>query len=251
MRYTLLELTKSILRSMESDEVGSIIDTQEAQDVVDIIKECYFDIIGQQNLSEHEGIFKLIPSGDNTKPTLMTLPSNVTRIDWMSYNVDFSDDNWSRLRYTSNEEFFFYQSGIDSDDPDVGTMDVSINSGVFKFKFWKDRNPSYFTVFDRDILIFDGYDSSVDSTLQSVKTVAHGLVVPEFIAEDSFIPDLAPAQFQLLLQDAKSTAHVELKQAQNPKAEAKYRRNIILAQKTRNDTMRSDTSQKRINYGRK
>ena len=68
MRYTLLDMTKRILESMESDEVSDINETPEAVSVANIIKECYFDIIGQHAPDETEGIYKLDASGDNLKP---------------------------------------------------------------------------------------------------------------------------------------------------------------------------------------
>jgi len=252
MRYTLLELTQSILRSMESDEVSSISETQEASDVVDIIKECYFDIVGQNNLKEHEGVFKLDASGDNLKPTLMIVPSQVARVDSLRYNIgDLANPDWKPLYYVDNDEFLFYQSGLDADESTVSTMTVPINSTNLVLKFENNRFPAVYTIFDETLVVFDAVDLVEETTLTQVRSLGHGLIIPIFTRTNAFIPDLDPRQFQLLLQDAKATAHVELKQAVNPKAEQKYRRNQILAQKTRNDNAKKDSSQRRKTYGRK
>lgn len=250
MKYTLLEMTQRILGSMESDEVSSINETQESQDVVAIIKECFFDIVGMNNLAEHEGIFKLDASGDNTKPALMYMPSNVVRMDWLKYNHGDSSVDYTPLHFVENEEFFYLQGGIDPSDPQAGTMDVSIGGVSMTFRFRTDRRPTYFTIFDERYVVFDGYDSEQSLTLVSARTVGHGLLSPEFLAQDDFVPDLDHRQFQLLLQDAKATAHVELKQSPNPKAEQKLRRNQILAQKTKNDNDPSSTRQKTYLTGR-
>lgn len=250
MRYTLLEMTQSILRSMESDEVSSIHETQEARDVVDIIKECFFDIVGSMDLASNEGPFKLDSSGDNTKPTLMYLPTSVINIEWLKYNIGpLAYPEYVTMRYVTNEEFVTYQSSWSQ--AESGTMSIPINGVNFPLKFKSDRMPSYYTVFDEKFVIFDSYDSSTDSTLMSARTLGWGNILPEFKLEDDFVPDLDPRQFQLLLQDAKSTAHVELKQAPNPKAEQKYRKNQILAQRTRTDNDPYTTRQRHYRFGRK
>lgn len=253
MKYTLLELTQRILGSMEADEVSTIGETQESNDVVEIIRECYYDIVGQLNLAEHEGIFRLNASGDNTKPVLMTVPENIARFDSLRYNSaeDINDPIWTQLRFITNGEFWEMQSAMDVDDTDIDSMVVAINGQNMTVKYWNNRFPSCYTIFDERIVLFDSIDRTEEDTLTQTRSLGDGLIVPEFTKSDSFVPDLDPRQFQLLLQDAKSTAHVELKQAPNPKAEAKYRRNMINAQKHRDDKAKADTSQRRITFGRK
>lgn len=251
MKYTLLELTRRILGSMESDLVSDIAETQEAIDVVEIIKECYFDIVGYGELAEHDGPFKLDASTDNTKPVLMLLPSNVIRLDWIKYNYgDLVKPEYSNLFYRTNRDFIDMQMAFDPGDPDLYSMTQTINGDPFVFKYRNDRTPSFYTVFDERFVIFDAYDASLESTLTTERSIGYGLLSPEFILSNDFIPDLDHRQFQLLLQDAKATAHMELKQQQNPKAEQKYRYNRILAQKTRDDNNPAASSQKRIVFGR-
>ena len=105
MRYTLLELTQRIMESMESDEISDINETPESVSVANIIKECYFDIVGEMNMAEQEGLFKLDSSGDNTKPVLMYVPSTVGNIQYLNYNkVDsVATPNYKDLRYVSNK----------------------------------------------------------------------------------------------------------------------------------------------------
>jgi hypothetical protein len=250
MKYSLLEMVQRILGSMESDEVSSINETQEAQDIVGIIKECYFDLVGMNNLAEHEGIFRLDASTDNLKPTLMYVPANVVRVDWLKYDHGTGSPDYTPLHYVDNEEFLYLQGGIDQADPETGTMTTPVNGVNMTFRFRNDRRPTYYTIFDERHVIFDSYDAAQSITLMSARTVGHGLLSPEFVAVDSFVPDLDHRQFQLLLQDAKATAHIELKQQPNPKAEQKLRRNQILAQKTKNDNDPSSTRQAVYRTGR-
>lgn len=85
MKLTLLEMTQSILSSMGSDEVNSISDTTESLQVADIIRQTYMNMIGRYDLPQHNQLFQLQPSNDATRPTLMTFPNGVVRIEWMKY----------------------------------------------------------------------------------------------------------------------------------------------------------------------
>ncbi len=255
MRYTLLDLVQRVLESMESDEVSSIADTPEAVAVANIVKECYFDLVGKLNQAEARGLFKLDSSGDSDAATVMYVPSTVSKIDWIKYR-DYKPDplepTWTQpLRFCPIEEFLFYQDGFDLDDPNVDTTTIEIQGQEWVFKCYTDRAPSYYTVFDDRILVFDALDSAYESTLTQVNTMCFGELLPEWELNDNFIPDLDPRHFQLLLQEAKSTAFVELKQTQNSRAEAKARSNFIRAQKTKNDTDPNSSIQNHYRFGRR
>jgi len=253
MKYTLLEIVQRVLGAMDADEVSSISETPEANDVAHIVKSCYYDIVGFNNLDDHLGVFKLEASADNLKPTLMTVPAEVSRIDWVKYNVatDITDFDWVPMRYVNNEEFLYFQSMMSTDDVNIASMTIPINGTNFSFKYYNDQMPTCFTVFDETQVVFDGYDSTIETTLTQSRSMGYGQIIPTFSMTDNFIPDLDPRQFQLLINEVISTAFVEKKQTPNPRSESRARKNQILAQKTRNDKLQADTSQKRMTYGRK
>lgn len=253
MKYSLLEMTQRILESMESDEVNSISDTTESISVANIIKECYFDIIGHIDPPETNGVFKLDASGDNTKPVLMQVPSNVANIDWIKYNKETtSDPRYDIVRPTSLEEFLSLTKTMDPTDTNVDTMNIAVNGETITFKFYNDRYPQFFTVLDEDKIIFNAYDSDVENTLTESRSLGSGQIIPTFTMSDSFVPDLDPRQFQLLLNEAKSQAFVELKQTTNVKAEQKARRNFIKATKDKASNVSDGyNKQPSISFGRK
>lgn len=234
MRYTLIEMVQRILESMDSDEVSDISQTVESLAVANIIKECYFDIISKMDLPEHQGIFQLDASGDNTKPVLMSLPSNALEIQTLRYNLDtVTNPDWREIQYLPLQEFMSIINSLNIAEDTVGSMDLNYNSGTFVFKFQNDRHPNYYTTLDDRDIIFNSFDYSVDSTLQKVKTFCYGGILPTFSMTNNYIPDLDARQFQLLLQEAKAQAFTELKQVTNPTAEKKARRNELLAQRTK------------------
>jgi hypothetical protein len=253
MKYTLLEMTQRILESMDSDEVNSFSDTTESLAVANIIKECYYEIVGEMEPRETQGLFHLDASGDNTKPTLMTLPSTASRIDVLKYNIGSSvtDTNFRDIDYMEPVQFLEYMNNLDIDETWVDTQVVTIQGGSFNIKYRNDQSPYFYTSFDDRILLFDSYDSSYETTLTSSRTYCIGSVIPTFTMSDSFTPLLDARQFQLLLQSAKAQAFVELKQTVNEKAEKKEKRNRLLAQKTKDTNTDNRTwQQKHKGFGR-
>lgn len=253
MRYTLLDLVQRILDSTEADEVSDINETQESRMVVGIIKECYFDIIGSINPAESVGLFKLDDSTDGDKPALMLMPSTASKLEWLKY--DWSDDltkpDYKKLQYVDNEEFFYYQNGYDHADTTVQTMTITINGHPYYFRYKTDRFPTYFTILFDKYIIFDAVNLAVENTATAHRSLAYGSLVPTFELNNNWVPDLDPRQFQLLLQEAKSTAFMELKQVQNPRAEMKARKNHILAQKNKYDNDPAFSNQIHAGFGRR
>jgi hypothetical protein len=233
MKYTLLELTQNILSRLDSDEVDSISDTVEATQVARVIRNTYFNIISRSNLPEHKKLIQLTASGDNTKPVLMTRPDNVQRIDWIKYNVRSATDTTDRYEYIiilPLAQFLEMTDGLNtSDTANVGTM--TFNGITFAYN--KKLRPVYCTIVEDDTIIFDSYDSAVESTLQTSKTKCFALTVPTFDLIDTTIPDLDDVQFPLLLNEATAVAFVDLKQQANPKAEQESRRQWISLQRTK------------------
>lgn len=238
MKYTLLEMVQQILNSMDSDEVNSISDTTESMDIANIVKECYFEIISEIQPKETEGLFHLDASTDDTKPVLMYLPSSVSNIEWLKYNVGDSpsETNFRDLCYLSLDDFFEFSNGLNLNESWVDTQVVQINGQNFNIKFRNDQSPTYYTSVDDRVLLFDSYDSSYEDTLTSIRTYGYGGLIPVFVMEDSFVPRLDARQFQLLLNAAKSQSFIDKKQIENTKAERKERRHRILANKTKDAT---------------
>lgn len=252
MKYTLLQLVQRIMESLTSDEVNSYDDTEESLAVANIIKECYFDIVGINDLPNKNDVFQLEASGDNTKPTLMYVPDFAITLNRVKYNNDTtSNPTWYDVQYIDFDEFLSITGSLDLDEDTVDSMTVeNSQSQTFTFKFRNDRLPTYYTSFDDNTLLFDSYDSASSSTLVGSKTTCWGMITPTFTMSNSYTPDLDARQFQLLLQSAKAQAFLEIKQIENPKAERKERKNQIMVARTKHKVDTKANGRYR-GYGRK
>lgn len=228
MKLTLLDLVQNILSSLNSDEVNSFSDTTESKQVAEIVRTTYFNIIARANLPEHKKMFGLTPSMDITKPVLMTVPNTVNKIDWIKYNKSLTTSLQPSVTYPDFayvtvlpiDQFMDMINSLNPNDNEIYGFDLY----GFKFYYRDDKHPDYCCVIQDSNIVFDSYDSTVDSTLQESKTLCYGKMIPAFIMQDNFIPDLDEQQFPLLLNEAKSLASLELKQVGHELATLEARR---------------------------
>lgn len=255
MKFTLLEGVQEVLSSLDGEEVNSISDTVESYQVATIFKSVYFDILNDLNLTEHETTFGLLASGDVSKPVLMTLPENVTRVNWIKYDRKESGDtnpDYEFVVFKPFHEFIEFQEYFRNDTTDVGSITVEGSNGdEFSVMYKTNEAPTWYTFFDNTKVLFDSYDSSVDATLQQSKTLCLGHVYPVFTLEDDFTPLLDPSQFRYYLHRAKVRAFAELKQTANQEASSEARRQKVITQKRKERIASRPNIYNAPRYGRK
>jgi len=218
-KMTLLEMTQDILSDMDSDEVNSINDSIESLQVAQIIKTTYYNIIDGRDYDFLYELFQLDASGTSSRPTHMKLPENIIDLKYIKYNcktLTDTKDKYLKIKYLMPEDFM---EVVDSRDSSKSNVTVVTDPTGISINIMNDKAPEYFTSFDDENLVFDSYDSEVDTTLQNNKTQCHGKRSVAFTLLDSFTPDLPVQMFSYLLAEAKSTAFVTLKQMPNAKAE--------------------------------
>ena len=254
MSWTLLDYTQAILSSCDSDEVNSINDTVESAQVVKILKTCFEEIVARADLSEHFTLFELEASGDNTKPTKMTRPTDVYSLEWIKYNVETAtdtDDNFRLVTFLPLDQFLTRMHSLRESDDTVGSFTETIGTSSITFYYRDDTAPCYWTTFDDHTIIFDSYDSDVDTTLQKTKTLAYGKKAQTWTESDSFVPFIDAEHSVLLLNEAKSLAFAELKQAAHQKAEMSAHKMWIDVQKKKRALDRNRRELDRLpNYAR-
>lgn len=232
MKQTLLKHVQDVLSSIDGDEVSSINDTTESTQVVKIIKRVWGNLAEGADLPEQYTLFGLTESGDNTLPTVMYLPTDTAKsLLWVKYNClqdGETDDDFQPIPFICLEEFFTRMHSLrPSEDDTLETMTITIAGQDVAFIVRNDKAPSYYTTTDDSTLIFDSYDSAVDTTtLQASKTLAYGEAVLPWTESDSFV--IPMDDHQLILNEAIALAWAELKQSVNQKAE----REVARQQKT-------------------
>lgn len=231
MKYNLLKMTQLILSSMDSDEVNSITDTTEAQQVVDVIETTYNDLLSTLDFPDRWTFFELEASLDVTRPTIMYLPDDVAKLEWVKYAETGSSDgtkaDYAYVEPLSRELFFQRMNGLDSDDSDVISFTVQVGAEDFPVWVKNDRMPKYYTTFDDGTLLFDSWDSAEATTLVKEQTHCYGMKIPTFTRSDAWTAPLDARQFTLFFNEAKRQAFNELKQVANPVAEQRARRGWV------------------------
>jgi hypothetical protein len=255
MKQTLLKLTQDVLSSIDGDEINSINDTIESKQVVALIKRCYANIVESGDYPVQYTLFQLTASGDATKPTLMTLPTDdVKNVQWVRYDnatLGDTDKVFQPVEFLPLEEFVTRMQALrPSEDTSLVTFNETIAGAAIQFIAMSDKAPSFYTTFDQSTLIFDSYDATVDTTLQSSKTLAYGEAVLPWTESDTYVIPIN--DHQLLLNETIAWAWAELKQSVNTKAEREVRGQKVTLQRKKDVVDGSSNFHvKTPNYGRK
>lgn len=238
MRKTLLEMVQNILNEMDSDEVNSINDTVESQQVANIIKSCYNEMISNRNWPHLKKLVQLDSLSDIEKPNYLKLPKGMKEMIYLQYNG-------KDVKYKYPEDYLRYVSLRKAENDNV--VEVTDFSGV-KLLVWNNAAPAFWTSFDDEHVVMDSYDSTVDDTLQASKTLVLAYIEPAWEHTDEAIPNLPEEAFAALEEEAKSTAFITVKQMANQKAEQKAaRQNRWLSRKA----WRANGGVQYETYGRK
>lgn len=216
-KRTLLNMVQNILNAMDSDEVNSIGDTVESLQVAEVVRETYDYVIENIIIPGRARLIKLDSNTDADRPNVMTVPSDVDKIEWIRYNNE-------PVEYMEPENFVRYMTQRQADD-NVITVD-----GIF---IVTDKQPQFFTSFNDNEVFFDSYDLDADSCLQQSKTLCWGQASLEFRLEDDFIPLLPTDMFPRLLSEAKATCFINYKQVANSKEEMRARQQKVANQNNR------------------
>lgn len=220
-KMTLLEMVQDILSDMVSDEVNSIDDTVEAQSVANIIKTTYYSMLANRNWPHTRKLVQLESSGSIDRPNYVRLPSSLKELISIEYDckkLGAVNSDFRELKYKYPDEFLRMVSSRKSGDANVKTV---IDFSGVKLLILTDKAPEYYTSFDDDYVVFDSYDSAIDTTIVQAKTGCIAYLTPDWVRENEAIPDLPVDAFPALLSEAKSASFYNIKQMTNEKEEIK------------------------------
>jgi hypothetical protein len=233
-KMTLLAMTQSILSAMDSDPVDSIDETVESIQVAELVKEAYYDLINLRDWPWTRQLASLEGLGDVGTPTKMRMPELMGKVFWVKYNK-------KEVKYMPPHEF---DDMIDA-RPEVAN---AVDANGFRI----DRDPTYWTSYDDEYVVFDAINLSEEATLQTSKSKVYATLSPSWSSSDGFIPDIPEKFFPTLLAEAKSQAFVNIKQQSNNREEFKAKRGRTTMQ---NESWRNNNGEHKfntkVNYGRK
>lgn len=217
-RMTLLEMVQDILNDMDSDPVDTYDLTTESQQVAQILKTTYFNIIDGRDWPHLYNIFQLTETSAAT-PTHLNIANTVVKVLWFKYDKALVTDTRTKyleVTYKEPEEFL---SMLNARVSDATEIDIITDPSGLPLNVYNNRSPQFYTSFTDDIIVCDAYDSAVETHLKAAKTQCYGKIYPSVTLSDGLYFDLPTEMYSYLLAEAKATAFGALKQAPNPKAE--------------------------------
>ena len=251
MKRTLLRVVQDTSRYLAGFNVDSVFDTDESLDIAYIAERMYYLMCQRYNNVQFTGAVGTLEAYvDPNYPTYMTIPENVQRIQnsKIQYNAIQSEDSatvrYKDVQYVAPEEFLRRSKTMVDTMPNTAV--VNDPSGV-EFVIRTDKAPDYCTSFDGNTLIFDSYDSEVDTTLQQTKTRVFFTEEQVFLIQDEFIIPIPSELSEMYLDAVIAEASVQLRQEPAQEVQRRARAAQIRMQQKFG---RIGSKGTKLNYGR-
>jgi hypothetical protein len=245
---TLLHVVNKYLDYSDGFSVSTIDDTIESQQVASIAEKVFYDlhddIFGNET---HQELLKLDSLADSERPNYLRLPDGASRIKESVVMYNTSDDV-ANIIMTEMD----YMPPLDFLDW-IGTRKAKTNNQVvvdasgYKMTIINDKAPEYYTSFDDEHLVFDSYDSAMDSVLQNSKSGILTSVQPTFTISDTYVIGFPEWFHTTYLNAVIAEASAVLREEPIPTAARMARMGIIKARKKQRI---GTPNRERRNYGR-
>ena len=245
-KHTLLKMTQLILSSMDSDEVETITETVESDQVVKVIGRVFEELLDRREWEFTKHRPRQLDDDVTNPVTVLDIPDDVMHVEEVRYK-DFDNSDFVLLEYVSPAEFVQRTKNRDTTQSNIVSVTISdgVTTGVYN-----DRVPTFYTSFDEETLAFDAYDSANEALLQGSNSAILAQIRPAFTESDSFVAGFPQRMFSLYLHEAMSLAWIELKQEAHPKAEQiasrEYKKLKQLERRVTKDVEMVDYSRRRV-----
>lgn len=189
--YTLLDVVNFYADATDGFRVSTIDDGLESQQVAAIAEKVFHDLnndLFENSLNER--LIQLESLADSTKPNYMKLPTEVLRPrdGVIMYNKATGSEvlNLQPVYWKDPVEFLIDVGPVDSDTPNTQTV---TDFGGYKFNIYNNKQPSCYTSFDDEHIVFDSFDSAEDSVLQASKSGVVVSIQRTFSRDDAYVID--------------------------------------------------------------
>jgi hypothetical protein len=242
-KLTYLQMVQFILSSMDSDDVSTITETIESQQVADIIEETFYEILDRREWEFLKHRLRQLDLPTAGVKNQLDIPADVTHVECVRYK-DFDTGKFKDVTYLSPKDFVEITQNRDTSQSNIEAVTIS---DAVTLSVFNDRVPVYWTSFDEDTIFFDALDTGTEATLTIANSQILAQVQPTITQADATIPELPSRMFSFFLHEAKSACWLQLKQEGNPKSEQIARRQYI---KLRELERRTVKDLEEIDYGR-
>lgn len=187
-------------------DLDDTVESQQAANIAEIVFHEHINDLFYNSLSED--IIQLESLADSTKPNYLKIPTGVANIhqSTIRYNVvtgatGESTLRWKKIDYLHPEDFLDRIGGRSTNE--TNTTTVQDFSGV-TFVVRTKSAPEFCTSFDQEYVVFDGYDSDVDSVLQQSKNHVRATLQKTFTKSNTYQIDLPEYHHPTYMQAVKS-----------------------------------------------
>lgn len=253
-KLTMLQVVQKTMEALNLDEVNSISDSPDAEQIAQIAQDSAYELLNQSEWPFSIRYTQLESIADSDRPNYLRIPDEVTRIDFIRYDkTDPADQDENgfdlvkipEIKWLAPEEFLEMSLQRNTQIGEVSTIQ---NFNGAKINIYTDRSPDYWTSFDDEYVVFDAYDSDIESTLQGNKSQCHAKWIQDIVIDDDFQLDAPAHFFATWLAEVKSTAFIYMKQESSPKDEQRARRGLAVL---RRNASRTDNDDGKVKYGRR
>jgi hypothetical protein len=248
---TLLDIVQDILSEADGDEVNNVTDTVESDQCARIIITEFETIVDDFDIKMHETL-KQLEATTSATPTQMTRPEGFHSIEWIKYDrrVSGTDPKFEKVTYRDPVSFLALCDSRTLGDSDVESYALG-NSG-HSLLVKNDQAPQFWTILEGyDDVVFDSYDSSLETNLQASKTLARGVQRPTLTLANGSTPDLPQNLMGLLKARARSFYWDVYKDGATPGVARKERHSEVRSQRKKYVTKKLQQERTGPNYGRK
>lgn len=250
-KITLLQIVQDILSDADGDDVNSITDTVESDQCARVVRDVYLQMADLHDV-EHFKTVKALDATSATTPNVMTRPEGLHSLEWVKYDKRLTAgaaQNFEYVDYMEPDDFMELVHGRSTDNSNVDA--ITLSTGII-IPIVNDRAPQYYTVMEpgSDELVFDSYDSALETNLQQSKSVTYGVLRPTLSLSDSSTMEL-PRHLETLVQREARAMYFDLyKDGVTREIDRTRRRAEVRAQRHRNIIKNTDNDN-RPDYGRK
>ncbi len=199
-QYTLLQVINACMDSIDGWRVSTIDDNLESQQAASIAEDVFHEIVNDAFYNDlSTNIVQLEGLADSAKPNYLKIPTTLSNVheSTIYYNVRTGASgtttlNWQPVEYCHPQDFLERIGARSTQQANTQTV---TDFSLFQMVVLNKKAPSYCTSFDQVYVVFDSFDSDVDSALQQSQNIVHASVQRTFTKSDTYNIDL-PEWFQ-------------------------------------------------------